>query len=250
MNNLFLAAGVLCVAYYLACGFGVRFGQSMLWVWLVLGLLFLARYALVRVSVARGVPLPYPAWLICSVRVGCAALLAVFLVVEGVILAGSGGNCPANVDYLLILGAKTGSVTIEGRTAVAAEYLKNNPETIAIATGGKGTDEQLSEGAYIRKRLIELGIDESRILLEDRSSSTVENMRFARALIAEEDASIGIVSNDYHVFRAKGLARKVFSGEIYGLPMRSKPLTFPHYMMREFFAVAADALAGNMSFGK
>lgn len=249
MNDLFLIAGALCIAYYLACGFGVRFGQSMLWVWLAAGVVFLARYAVVRVSLVRGVPLPYPVWLIHASRVGCGALLALFLAVEGVILAGSGCDCPPNVDYLLILGAKTASVTIEGRVAVAAEYLTENPKTIAIVTGGKGSDEQLSEGAYMRNRLIELGVGEDRILLEDRSADTAENMLFSRALIPEEDASIGIVSNDYHLFRAKGLARKVFPGKIYALPLRSKPLTFPHYMMREFFAVAKDFLNGKMSFG-
>lgn len=242
INRLFLASGVICIFYYVLCGVAVRFDQSMLWVWPVVGAGLILRYALVRCGVEL------PKWPKMVLRTACCLMLAVFFAVQCLVLTGMFEKCPAGVDYIILLGAKTGSVTIERRIDTAADYLKENPETLVVCTGGQGADEEMPEGEYMKLGLIERGVSEDRIITENRSTSTYENLLYSRELIEDENASVAVVSNNYHIFRAKALARSRFKGDVYGIAMASNPLTLPHYMAREFFTVVVDALRGNLAF--
>lgn len=248
INRVFLAAGIICIVYYIVCGMLTTFGQSMMWVWPAAGALLLARFGIVALSMRRGTPLPYPQWVVYIVRGVSAVLIAAFVLVEGFVLTGFRSECPANVDYLIVLGAKTGSVTIEARIDAAAEYLNENPETMVIVTGGQGADEDMAEGEYMRWGLISRGIAAERIITEKRSTSTDENLKFSSQIISDTGASVAVVSNNYHIFRAKAIARKYFSGEVYALPMDSNPISLPHYMVREFFTIVVDGLRGNLAF--
>lgn len=248
INRMFLAAGIICIVYYIACGIFTTFGQSMMWVWPVTGALLLARFGIVELSMRRGTPLPYPQWVVYIVRAVSAVLIAAFVLVESFVLTGFWSECPGNVDYLIVLGAKTGSVTIEARIDAAAEYLNANPETMVIVTGGQGADEDMAEGEYMRLGLMRRGIAAERIIAETRSTSTDENLKFSSQLISDTGALVAVVSNNYHVFRAKAIARKYFSGDVYALPMDSNPISLPHYMLREFFTVVVDGLRGNLAF--
>lgn len=248
INLLFLIAGIACFAYYIGCGLTIRFGQSMLWAWPALGAVLVMRFIIVQISIVRDVPLPYPGWFLWLIRVAVALCVAFFLFVESFVLTGMFAKCPANVDYLIILGAKTGSAALYNRISAAAEYLLANPDTVAIASGGQGSDEETTEAAFIADGLVALGVPRERILLEDASTSTSENLRFSALLIPESDATIGLVSNDFHIFRARHLAQKVFDGKVYGLAVRSSLISLPHYMMREFFTTVVDTLRGNMAY--
>jgi len=248
INSLFYIAGIACIVYYLACGLGHRFEQSMLWVWLVGGIVLLARAVIVHISIKRDAPLPYPKWMISAVRTLALVVAACFIIVECFVFSGYFNTCPDGVDYVILLGAKTGSLTIERRIDTAAEYLKANPDTLVICTGGQGYGEDMPEGEYMKLGLMRRGIPEDRIIVEDRSTSTDENLRFSRELIGDSGASVAVVSNNYHIFRATAIARKYFSGEVYGIPMASNYLTLPHYMVREFFTVVVDGLRGNLAF--
>lgn len=248
INQIFFVAGIACIMYYIICGVFTKFGQSMLWVWPVAGMCLLARFAIVQISIKRNSPIPYPNWFITLIRLCFAIALVLFIFVEAFVYSGFHYDCPQGVDYVIILGAKTGSVTIEARMEKACEYLIDNPETKVIVTGGQGPDEEMTEAEYMRKGLIRRGIDASRIIIENRSTSTAENLEYSKALISESKASIAIVSNNYHIFRALGIAGKYFGGDIYGIPMDSNPISLPHYMVREFFTVAVDSLRGNLVF--
>jgi len=248
INLMFLVAGMLCIIYYFVCGFGTTFGQSMLWVWPAAGAVLIARFAIVQVSIKRGQPLPYPGWAVAAAKFAFVILLSVFVAIECFVASGFENDCPAGVDYVIILGAKTGSVTIEARMDRAYEYLEENPGTMVVVTGGKGADETMSEGDYMRMGLIRRGIDSSRIIVENKSTSTAENLEFSRKLIGDSDASVAVVTNNYHVFRSVGIAKKNFSGDVYGLPMDSNPISLPHYMVREFFAVTVDFIRGNIAY--
>jgi uncharacterized SAM-binding protein YcdF (DUF218 family) len=139
-------------------------------------------------------------------------------------------------------------VTIENRINTAARYLAANPDTMVICTGGQGSDEEMPEGEYMKRGLIERGIAPERIIVEDRSTTTSENMAFSSKLINDKNASVAVVSNNYHVARAMALARKYFSGEVYAIPMLSNYVSLPHYMVREFFTITVDFLRGNLAF--
>ncbi|RSD25466.1 YdcF family protein [Mesobacillus subterraneus] len=121
-------------------------------------------------------------------------------------------DAPDHADYMIVLGARVKgtvpSLALQFRIDHAAAYLKENPNTIVIASGGRGPGEDISEAESIKRELMDHGIEESRILLEDKSTDTYENIRFSKELIPEDAATGLVVTNDFHIYRAKMIARK------------------------------------------
>ena len=162
------------------------------------------------------------------------------------------------VDYVIILGARVKgekpAKSLMERIKAATEYLKENPEVKVIATGGKGKNEGIAEGVAIKRELLKNGISEDRIILENKSKNTVENFRFSLEKIRNSEngknknsenngnrkIKVLIVTNDYHIFRSKNIARKVgFDNkdyEIYGLPAKTPLISIPQSYFREFLS--------------
>lgn len=129
-----------------------------------------------------------------------------------------------DLDYLFVLGghiigAETPSEHLMKRIEKAAEYLNAHRSTVAITCGGcfrKG--QKKSEALIIKEHLIKMGIDEERIILEDKSTTTIENFRFGKEIIESHseknlyELSVGFLSSDYHLLRAGIIAK------INGLP--------------------------------
>ena len=245
VNNIVLAVGILCIVYYLACGLFVRFGQSMLWVWPVAGCLLIARYFLARAGVIAALP----AWLLISARTLIAMGAALFIAVECFVISGMVSAAPAGLDYLIILGARVNgtepSLSLKTRVDCAIEYLNANPDTLVVASGGQGDDEEISEAECIIRMLREAGIDESRILREDQSTSTAENIRFSYALMEDEHATVGVVTNGYHMFRAKLIAQSNGDHPVSGVAGGSSLFLLPHNMTREFMTLTVGFLRGD-----
>ena len=129
---------------------------------------------------------------------------------------------------------------------MGVEYLQANPEAIAVLSGGQGADEEVSEAAFMYQKMVAAGIDPARLVLEDQSTDTSENLRFSRALIPE-GASVGIVTNNFHIFRALALARKLGWEEVRGVPVATSLFSLPHYLMREFVGVIYETVRGNLA---
>ena len=245
VNNIVLAVGILCIVYYLACGLFVRFGQSALWVWPLVGCLLIARYFLAK----NGIIAALPKGLLIAGRSLIALGAAAFIAVECMVFSGMVSAAPAGLDYLIVLGARVNgrepSVSLRTRVEAAVEYLNENPETLVIASGGQGEDEEIAEADCIIELLREAGIDEARILREGKSTSTAENIRFSYALMEEESATVGIVTNGYHMFRAKLIAESNGSHSVHGVAAASSRFMLPHNMTREFMTLAVGALRGD-----
>lgn len=117
-------------------------------------------------------------------------------------------------EYVVILGAKVKpggipSQSLKNRLDAAVDYLQKYSTVKAIVTGGQGADEDRTEASVMADYLIEHGIAEDRVLLEDQSTTTYENLLFAKKLLPENTTSITIISNDFHLKRATILARKL-----------------------------------------
>ena len=87
--------------------------------------------------------------------------------------------------YAIILGAKVkengvASLALQYRLDAAVEYLKQYPHVQVIVSGGQGKDEPMSEATFMYTYLVEAGIEENRILQEDDSTSTYENLQFSK----------------------------------------------------------------------
>ncbi|WP_260284069.1 YdcF family protein [Peribacillus aracenensis] len=147
---------------------------------------------------------------------------------------------PENADYLIILGARVkGSVpslSLQYRIDKAAEYLKANKQTVAIVSGGKGPGEDISEARAMQQGLIDQGIEDARIMMEDKSTTTHENIVFSKELIPDTAASGLIVSNDFHIYRAVEIAR-IEGLDIKGMPAKTPKVSLLKSYTREYLAI-------------
>ena len=250
VNRLILLLGIAMIAYYLALGIAVRFGQSLQFMWLLGGILCIARYLYWR-RVEKSGRYPRHRKLLRALRILLCAALIFFLAVEGVILCGGMMEAEQGLNYIVVLGARVnGSVpsgSLRNRIRVGAEYLRDNPQTIAVLSGAQGSGEEISEARCMYDNMVAAGIDPARLILEEQSTDTAENLRNSRALIPE-GASAGLVTNNFHIFRALALARNQGWTDVRGIPVATTMLSLPHYLMREFVGVVYETLRGNLTF--
>ena len=161
------------------------------------------------------------------------------------ILWGVESQPDASCDYLIVLGAgvdgDTPSPILQDRIDLAYTYLTEHPNTICIATGGKGDDENLSEAQCIFNHLTTMGIQADRIWMEDKATSTVENFQYSIALLEERTGSIpesvGVLSNEFHLFRASLMAKDQGLTPIYIAAPTSDILVRINYTIREIFVL-------------
>jgi uncharacterized SAM-binding protein YcdF (DUF218 family) len=111
---------------------------------------------------------------------------------------------------MIILGAKLNgdqlSLSLINRMDVALIYLQDNPSTQVIVSGGQGSDELISEAEAMKNYLIKNKIPAARIQLEAHSTTTYENIRFSKKML--QGQQIVLVSNDFHLLRAKMIANR------------------------------------------
>ena len=174
----------------------------------------------------------------------CIGLL-VCGVTEAIIIKASFGSPEEDVDYLVVLGAKVNangpSVSLYDRICAAYEYLEAHPDTVAVLSGGMGTDEPITEAECMYRELVELGIAPSRLWKEDKATSTWENLNFSLNLIEEKTgqrpSKLGVLSSEYHLFRAS-LFTKAVGAEFVGIPAHtSRPSQMINHFMREVAGV-------------
>ncbi|WP_310356354.1 YdcF family protein [Neobacillus drentensis] len=149
-------------------------------------------------------------------------------------------EAPKNVDYLIVLGARVKgtvpSLAFASRINAAAEYLKNNKDTFVIASGGKGPGEDISEAESIRRELIKQGINENRIILENQSTDTYENINFSKKSIPKGAAHGLVVTNTFHLYRAVSIARD-YGLDVQGLPAETPWIAVVKSYSREYLAI-------------
>lgn len=122
--------------------------------------------------------------------------------------------------------------------------------TVLVTSGGQGPDEPTSEARAMTGYLLEKGVDRSQLLTEDESTTTQENLRLSRRVLADAgiDGQIAVVTNDFHAFRAAMLMRREgMPGYALGAP--SARYYRPSATIREFVAVLRDHLVINVVMG-
>ena len=172
-----IAAG-LCIAlavfFLLPLAMGIlHFG--MVW---PAAVLLLAAAVLLRPEFFRR--LLRPKWLRGLVGCLAAVCLTVVLVTLGK-MAQAALDRPSDDTprTVVVLGCQVfpdghPSLMLRGRIQAACDYLSQHPEAVCVASGGQNDNEPISEAACIRDALTGMGIDPSRIYLEDKSTSTEE----------------------------------------------------------------------------
>lgn len=178
-----------------------------------------------------------------------ALVLVIFFgIVHFAILSGTKETATEDADYLIVLGARlhgeTMSLSLYHRMETALQYLRENPKTKVIVSGGQGPGESITEAEAMARFLIEQGIEEARIILEDRSTSTFENLTFSKALLENESSHLVIISNDFHLFRAGLIAKRL------GLNPESLPAPTPDVVKAKMWAREYVAVVKSLIFDR
>ncbi|MEG2670427.1 MAG: YdcF family protein, partial [Oscillospiraceae bacterium] len=169
--------------------------------------------------------------------------ILLFVIVEAIIITGGFTNAKDNGEFMIILGCRLdGEVPgkcLKERLDAGALYLNKNPNTIVVVSGGQGDNEDVSEASAMRKYLLNKGISENRIFLEDKSHSTYENLVNSKTILDETFGGVKnqkpviLVTNNFHVYRSKAIAKAVGLSPTAISAKTPNDLKFPNYI-REF----------------
>lgn len=183
-------------------------------------------------------------------RKAIARLLSVFYCLglvwagylTGLMLSAQFAAPPAGTN-VIVLGAQVYSaermgMTLTNRVNTAYDYLKKYPDTTCIVTGGQGGDEPCPEALTEKNALLRLGIEESRIHMEDQSRNTRQNLKFSKEIADREGlgTEFVIVTQSFHMFRAMKLAESAGLTP-YSLVAPTDPLLLPEYYGRELLSL-------------
>lgn len=182
-------------------------------------------------------------WRITFILV-CIGLIY-FIIVEIPIIKNARTDSNPQRDYLVVLGAAVHgdhpSPALVHRLDGAYEYLEKYPDSVAIVSGGKGKGENKSEAQAMFEYLTGRGISTERIIMEDRATSTKENLLYSYEIITDRgdspQDSVAILSSPYHLFRAKCMSNSI-GVEAAGVAGHfDNPILTLNYFIREAFGI-------------
>lgn len=173
-----------------------------------------------------------------------ALFLVTFVAVQLILLRGAHTDPEAEqAQYLLVLGGgirgDQPSLTLRFRLEAARDCAQRNPDCTLIVCGGQGDDEDYPEAYVMRKWLIEQGIAEDRVLLEDRSVNTIENIQNAKRILdktAPDGYTTAVVSSGFHLFRARHLMEQAGLDPV-AVAAPSPWHLRPVFCLREYFSL-------------
>ncbi len=171
-------------------------------------------------------------------------------------------------DYMVYNGVAPDKILLETHSTSTVENIAYSRLVI------EEDRAKLSEAEAMRDYMVYNGVAPDKILLETHSTSTVENIAYSRLVIEEDRAKrkdrqekkadkvqitkenvvmapdkptqIGILTNDFHIFRAKAIAKEWGIRDAAGIAAPSDPILFIHQCVREALAIFKDRVMGNM----
>lgn len=274
IDGILIGLAVLCTAYFVVIVVYAGIGTSFAFIWLFFAalLLFLV-YG--KWYYARNLD-RIPGWVPVSVVTTCVAGVAVLAMLCVLVFLGAATSAKSNLDYVIVLGARvkerTVSNSLRKRLDKAMEYAEDNPDTILVLSGGKGPGESTSEAEVMYQYLVYNGVRPEQLLIEDRSESTVENIAYSKVVIEQHrkknqkvlvplrqkttsvpyavapdrPLEIGVLTSNFHIYRARMTAEKWGFDNVYGISADSDPVLFIHLCVRECASIVKDRLMGNM----
>lgn len=273
MAVFFWILSVLCLIYYgvIVIYSGLETAFSLVWVVMALCLAAMAGLAGLYARVRDRVPLCVA---VSAVTIP-SAFFVIFIIVEVLIGLSFLSSGKQSADYVIVLGAQVHgdrlSRTLEYRLEKALAYAELHSNTVFVLSGGRGPGENISEAEAMYRYLSERGVPEYQLIKEEQSRSTYENLVYSKLAITEREKErrgfirhvmaeagylmppdeetvihVAIVTSNFHIFRARGIARKIGLTDNSGIAARSDPVLFLHFCVRECFAILKDKFMGNM----
>ena len=128
------------------------------------------------------------------------------------------------------------SLSLLTRLQKALELASNHPSIPIIVSGGQGPNEWVSEAWAMKEYLINHEIDEARIIMEDQSTSTYENLAYSQTLFDFTGKQVALVSNQFHIYRAEKIASRLgIQGFGVAAPLRT--IASGVFYVREYLAL-------------
>lgn len=175
-----------------------------------------------------------------------------FIVFEGILWYSMSHLKPINdipdENYAIVLGAglvgREPSVILKDRLNKAVEYLDLHKNTKVIVSGGQGVSEEIPEAEAMKRYLIQKGINQNRIIEEDKSRTTMQNFEFSKKILEKRNAenqTVVVITSDFHLDRAMILA-KIYGVKAVGLGARTPFTLRVNFSIREYTAYIIDSL--------
>ncbi len=146
-------------------------------------------------------------------------------------------------DYLIVLGATIRDdgpgKLLRNRCGVAIDYINKNPDAAIVASGGYIKGKQVSEASVIKSYLVKKGVNEKRVILEEKSLNTYNNLTNSLSIIKEKkitDKKITVITSDFHALRVGMMTKKIGMNSSI-LSARTPYHLIPFNYFREFFAI-------------
>ena len=277
-DMILLGLAIICTAYFMVIVFYAGMGTSFAFIWLFFAALcvFLVYgkwyYRKNMDRIPQCVQVSIVNTSIAGVVIMAALCIMVFM--------GAAASEERALDYVIVLGARvkehTVSNSLKKRLDKPIEYAEKNPETYLVLSGGKGPDEPVSEAQAMYQYLVYNGVRPSQLLLEEHSVSTVENLAYSKIIIdshrevirhqreernrltfqrepkggyliaADKPLDVGVLTSNFHVYRACMIAKKWGFENVYGISAQSDPVLFIHLCVRECASIVKDRIMGNM----
>ena len=182
----------------------------------------------------------------------CVIFIAIliFVVWATVKMGKAADNPPPKETTVVVLGCQvkeTGpSRMLRERLDAAYDFLTANPDAKCILSGGKGPDEPVSEAQCMYIYLVTKGIPTNRLYLEDKSTSTEENILFSKEIIEREKLpdTITIITSEFHQYRAAGIAKNL-GLESYSVSSNTLITLLPTFYIRELGGILIETLKFN-----
>lgn len=246
---------VFCLLYYILIISYAGAGSAFVSFWFLAFIGFTALsalfYANKRLSIFEKTPKP----LIITVSAVILAGVLLFTFLFGCVISGMLSKPENDAEYVIVLGAQIrGDIitkSLKKRLDAAYDYyMENSDRNITIiVSGGQGEGENTSEAYAMKAYLTDRGIPAGDIIMEEKSTTTNENLMFSYKIICDNgdsDAGIIICSNNFHIFRAVRLARHIGIKNAEGLAAGSDGILLLNYMVRDSLAIFKEFLLGNI----
>ncbi len=248
MSLLCFCAGIICLAYYLLIVVYAGITADFAWIWLVLAAILEGGAVLIRYG--KNHPGFFPGWVKYAVSAVVLLGIVCFAALCSLVVSGMKTSARKNLDYVVVLGAHVKgdvpSKALELRLKAALKYARENEDTILVLSGGQGFGEDITEAKCMENYLTAHGISRERLVLEEKSTNTKENLKFSDELTGCSKKNTGILSNNFHVYRAVKIAEKAGYEHPYGIAAPSDPIMQVHYVVREAAALIKAKIYGNI----
>lgn len=182
----------------------------------------------------------------------CAVVLSLIagcVITETIFMIKGANTKPLGDEVVVVLGCRAykdkPSLSMIERLDEAYGYLQEHKECTVILSGGQGEGETLSEAEVMYQYLKELGIEEQRMIKEDRSRDTFENLSNVKKIMEERGLGkeVAIVTSEYHAYRSSLIAKEV-GLESTSIPAKTAWWLFPTYYVREMYGILHQWIFG------